>query len=118
MYSALASLEPDLPRAPVNLLNTTPLPRNAAFLASKADAYNGSKPALTSEDNMRLRSKLRRTANGDLLPAMANNSATTFSNQRDCMPVAPTEPISSLSTNKVQVVRFTLSTSSIAAKEV
>ena len=27
IYSALASLEPDLPRDPVNLLNTTPIPR-------------------------------------------------------------------------------------------
>ena len=38
MYSALASLLPDLPRAPVNLLKQTPLPRKAAFFYSKLAA--------------------------------------------------------------------------------
>ena len=48
----------------------------------------------------------------------SKTSAIKFSKKRDCIPVAPTEPISSLSTNKVQVVRLTFSVSNIATKDV
>ena len=61
---------------------------------------------------------MRRTLTELGLPISVRTSATEFSKNRDCIPVAPTEPISSLSTSKQQVVRFTLSTSSIATKDV
>ena len=61
---------------------------------------------------------MRRTLTEFGLPISVRISATAFSKKRDCIPVAPTEPISSLSTSKQQVVRFTLSTSSIATKDV
>ena len=67
---------------------------------------------------MRDFSNVRRTLTEFGLPMSVKISATAFSKKRDCMPVAPTEPISSLSTSKQQVVRFTLSTSSIATKDV
>ena len=51
-YSALASFEPDFPLEPVNLLNTTPEPRNDELLFLNTSEYNGSKAALTSDDNI------------------------------------------------------------------
>ena len=61
---------------------------------------------------------MRRTLTELGLPISVRTSATEFSKNRDCIPVAPTEPISSLSTSRQQVVRLTLSTSSIATKDV
>ena len=50
--SALQSLLPDFPLEPVNLLNTTPEPRNDELLFLNTSEYNGSKAALTSDDNI------------------------------------------------------------------
>ena len=61
MEAAWASLEPDLPRAPVYLLKHRPRPRNAAFFFSNTPAKPGSKPALTSLESIRLFISVRRT---------------------------------------------------------
>ena len=44
-------------------------------------------------------------------------SATVFSKKRDCMPLAPTLPISSLSTSRQTLVISGFSIASIAIKE-
>ena len=54
MYSAFASLEPDLPLAPVYLQNVSPCPNIAEFFFSNLEAYRGSKAAVTSALSMRL----------------------------------------------------------------
>ena len=79
---------------------------------------DGSKPALTSEESIQELARQRRLESGLYPPRACSSSATIFSKKRDCIPLAPTLPISSLSTSRQQEVRSTLSTSSIAAKEV
>ena len=46
------------------------------------------------------------------------NSASVFSKNLDCMPVAPTLPISSLSTSRQHAVRAVFFVSSIARSDV
>ena len=116
-YSALASLEPDFPLAPVNLLNTMPLPRYATFFLSKLDAKDGSKALLTSEESIQEDARHLLTFSSLYSPASSITSATIFSKNLDCIPVAPTLPISSLSTRMQQAVLSTSSISSIAFKE-
>ena len=50
--------------------------------------------------------------------SLINNSATVFSKNKECAPVAPTEPISSLSTKIAQLVYSLTSLSKIAVSEV
>ena len=66
---------------------------------------------------MRLWASARRRASGLSSPASVMISATVFSKKRLVMPVAPTEPISSLSTMSVILVRSTLATSIWASME-
>ena len=117
-YSALASLEPLLPRLPVNLLNTSPFPKNAELLFSNTSAYIGSYAALTSEDNILEFCKALLTCSSDSPSVIATSSATTFSKNLECIPVAPTLPISSLSTRMQHPVRVTCGVSRIANKDV
>ena len=115
-YSASASLEPDLPRLPVYLLNVRPWPRYAEFFGSKTFANVGSKPAETSLESMLEAARQRLSASGPLWPASSSTSAIVSSKKWLVMPVAPTDPISSLSTSRVTAVRAGASQSSCATR--
>ncbi len=68
---------------------------------------------------MQLLDRQRRRFNSLYSPQRLMTSATVFSKNFDCMPVAPTEPISSLSTKMQQAVRAVSSSkASMACKEV
>ena len=60
---------------------------------------------------------VRRSARSEYWPARFRTSASAFSKKCDCMPVAPTEPISSLSTSRQTLVRAGFFVSMIARKD-
>ena len=116
-YSALASLAPDLPLAPVYLFNPTPLPKNDAFLFSATEAYIGSKAPSTSAESISEFAKHLPIIFGVLSsPVKASSSPTKVSKARDSIPVFPTLPISSLSTSMQIAVFLGCSTSNIALR--
>ena len=90
----------------------------AAFFFSKQDAKVGSKPALTSEDSMQLRERHLLRFSSLYSPFRFISSATAFSKNLDCIPVAPTEPISSLSTRIQHSVLSVCFMSSMARMDV
>ena len=75
-------------------------------------------PCLSSDESIFEFARHRRRARSEYCPHTESTSATVFSKTRERMPVAPTLPISSLSTSRQQVVYSVFSTSSIATKEV
>ena len=105
MNSARASEAPPLPRAPVYLMRHPPAFIRAILLGESALGKCGSLAAQTSAESIRLRSRARRTA---MSPAAgswrAMSSATEFSKKVESIPVAPTEPISSLSQRRTMPV--------------
>ena len=106
MNSGFASLAPDFPRLPVYLLNTIPPPRKLAFARSNKSAFIGSNAALTSLESMEEFARhLLRESSEKPSGRRATTSATAFSKKWLPIPVAPTEPISSLSTQMQQLVR-------------
>jgi len=62
--------------------------------------------------------RARRSFNSEKPSSFSQSSATAFSKNRECIPVAPTLPISSLSTRMQQAVRAVSSVSSMAARDV
>ena len=118
MYSAFASFDPDFPLDPVNLLNTIPSPKIAAFFLSNADSNVGSKPADTSDDSILDDARHLLSEISEKPPMAFMISATVFSKKCDCIPVAPTLPISSLSVSRQQVVFSGSSASSMATRDV
>ena len=117
-YSALASLDPPFPPLPVYLLNTRPCAKNAEFFFSKLAAYNGSNAALTSEESILEFAIARRNFTSEYPSTTSISSTTAFSKNLDVIPVAPTLPISSLSTRIQHAVLFTSFVSNIASKDV
>ena len=116
-YSAFASFDPLFPLAPVNLQRTIPFPRYATFFLSKLDAYVGSNADDTSEESILEFARHLRIARSPFLLHNARTSATVFSKNKDCIPVAPTEPISSLSTRIQHAVFSGVFTSVKARRE-
>ena len=116
-YSAFASFDPDLPLAPVYLLNTSPLPKYAALRFVITDGKFGSNAADTSEERTLEFFSARLSASSEYVPAAFITSATVFSKKRDCIPLAPTLPISSLSTRRHTLVISGFSIAAIASKE-
>ena len=102
----------------MNLLNTTPLPINDELFFWNTSAYKGSNAAFTSDDNILLFARHLLSLISLYSPVKLRSSATVFSKNLDCIPVAPTLPISSLSTKRQHDVLSTLSMSSIAIKDV
>ena len=107
------------PQEPVYLFSTRPFPEICRRFSSQRKLHTG-------DHRQRLH---RRKAFWNGLssgadpahyraPAHSISSATVFSKKRDCIPVAPTLPISSLSTSRQQLVYFWGSASSIAARDV
>lgn len=87
------------------------------ILPHERNAYNNPAVSMSTAEMTRFARHLRND-NSLNSPIASISSATEFSKKRDCIPVAPTLPISSLSVSRQQVVFSTSSTSSIAARDV
>ena len=97
---------PLLPRAPVYLLNTRPWPRYALFFASNTLGVGGVEAGGdVGGQHARKRRRARRSGSRPPSPASSMTSAMVFSKNCEAMPVAPTLPISSLSTSTHTAVR-------------
>ena len=117
-YSAFASDAPDFPLAPVYLFKLIPFPKNPALCLSETEAYIGSNPASTSDDNIFEKQNTLSNKFGLFTPNLFNISEIKKSNICDSIPVFPILPISSLSDKIHTAVFLTFSNSIIAWSEV